>query len=318
MPNIPAKPYTDMATDCQSWLIKDFVLTKHKSKAFYIQSATAPARPKYQLALEGEPRIRAPFGCSDPPTKDGAVKEPSDRKGMLYSLDYPALLVELEKVDQFMIEWGVLNSVKLFGKVVVRDVVENSYKPLVRRKTPDGKSMTYSPTLNTKANISSTSKFQTRFFVCEELEDGKIVFEKKDWTAATKNCLTVPIIEISSVWQSTQGFGLTLETTDCMIFPEEERDENPFSYSSLVEKSALVESASTTITTPSKSNATNKLVGSSSSSSSSSSSGSQSLISPVLTNVQTGTTTDQEGDEPYDDEEDDPAMSYTPADGPAE
>jgi hypothetical protein len=317
MPNVPAKPYPQMAAECRTWKIGNCSINKHGSKAFYIQNQNTPGRPKYQLVLEGGPRLRAPFGCNDgPPGKDGTPKPPTDRKGMVYSLEDQALIDVLKQVDDYMLEWGRLNARAIFGREVSAEFVGMMYKALVRVKEPDEKTTTtYAPTLNTKANTAKDSKFPTRFFACEELEQGKIVYERKDWQSAKPNCMTVPIVEISGVWASSQGFGLTVETTDCMIFPPQEREENPFMYNSLVDKSTVSDttSVSSSSSPPSSS--------SSSSSSSSASPVVPNGISSVLLNPQTQPVAhpEEQDDEPFDgDEEDgDVSLEYTPAATPA-
>jgi hypothetical protein len=242
------KPFTQLCTDFLQWDIKsEPFITKHKSKRFDIGASKGNSRrPKFQLAVKGGPKIRAPFGVKDPPkTEENQTGEPKNsmRKQLAYSLDSQELLDQLRGVDELVIDWGCRNIDKIIDNKpksdnpdVIRAVVESAYRSLV--KASKTKPLLYKPLLNTKVNLDAESRYRTRFFEAEELPGGRTLMSTEKTSDIIRgNSMTVPVIEFSSIWASSGGFGLTVDSTDVMVFGADPRDLNPFDFGEIDEKS---------------------------------------------------------------------------------
>lgn len=216
--------YTSLAEDCKNFHYKDPVVNKFKSRTTYVnKTRDDQTRPRYQLASKEDPRLRAPYGISEP--FDEKQKD-TERKSLDLSIEFEGLLVALKAQDEHNIKVAYENCEKWFGKKLPIEHLTFMYKPIV---TPDKTGKGYKPTFRTKVNLTRGTDNMTKFFVIEEV-DGKVKYVEKDSSVVTKGCRVVPVVEIGSLWFSSTQFGMTLECTELIVFPGVQREEFPFQW----------------------------------------------------------------------------------------
>lgn len=218
--------YTNLPEDCKLFFYKDPVTNKGgKGRVGYInRTKDDQSRAKYQLASKDDVRLRSPYGISEPLDEQ---KKDTERKSLDLTIESDALLKALQALDDHNVNLAYENREKWFGNADLEKAqIKFMYRPLVTRdKTKQG----YKPTVRTKVNLNMKTPNGTRFFVIEEKE-GKIKYLPKDHTIITKGCRVVPIVEVASLWFQDKSFGMTLESTELLVFPNGTREEFPFQW----------------------------------------------------------------------------------------
>ena len=215
--------YTSIPTDMQSFLYREPITNKYKSKTAYVnKSASDQSRPRYQMATKDDPRLRAPYGISKPFDEK---QQDSDRKSLDMSIESENLLKVLSALDEHNVKVAFENCEKWFGKKLPIEHIRFMYRPIV---TPD-KNGKYKPTFRTKINTNADADNATRFLLIDE-SSGQVQYTEKDSSIVTKGSRLVPIVEPSSLWFSSTQFGMTLECTDVIVFPTVTREEFPFQW----------------------------------------------------------------------------------------
>jgi len=216
--------YSTIPQDMLNFMYKEPVTNKYKSKTSYInKSRDNASRPRYQLATKDDPRLRAPYGISKPFDEK---QQDSDRKSLDMSIESESLLAVLKGLDQHNINVAFENCEKWFGKKLPREHITFMYRPLV---TLD-KAGKYKPTFRTKINTNASSDNATRFFMIEEADGRMVKYTEKDSSIVTKGSRLVPVVELGSLWFSSTQFGMTLECTEVIVFPNVQREEFPFQW----------------------------------------------------------------------------------------
>jgi hypothetical protein len=216
--------YNSITEDCKTFLYKEPVVNKYKSRTAYInKSLDDQTKPRYQLASKDDPRLRAPYGISEP--FDEKQKD-SERKSLDLSIEFEGLLTGLKALDEHNVNVAFANCEKWFGKKLPIEHLRFMYKPLV---TLDKTGKGYKPTFRTKVNLTRGTDNMTKFFVIEEA-NGKVKYVPKDSNVVTKGCRVVPVVEMASLWFSSTQFGMTLECTELIVFPGVQREEFPFQW----------------------------------------------------------------------------------------
>jgi hypothetical protein len=148
------------------------------------------------------PNVSIPFGLSE--------YTPDNGSGPKYSIDISfkgyegdskikKLMEVMRTMDTHLIDMGVLNSVKWFGKTMSKEVICELYRPLVKESKQPEK---YAPTLKCKIRtfgdtmrMEAFHKDRTSFDVVKDLQAGSSV---------------KLILEFSPIWFVNKQFGITL------------------------------------------------------------------------------------------------------------
>jgi hypothetical protein len=170
---------------------------KYGGKAIYLNG---PGRSRLMFQI---PPLKAIVGLKESEIAPGTWNMP-------LSLDNEAVLKVFQDLENFTIDTIVANSEALTGKKLTRELVlaGDSWKPFVKAAKKDG----YSPILRMAPQVDrATKKFTTEAYnsnrelvPLETLDKGQRV-----------SC----IIEISQIWKSTMGYGLSIRLHQVMFSP---------------------------------------------------------------------------------------------------
>ena len=188
--------------------------TKRGSPVVYLKVKDGDS-PRIQLNLPESP-LTAPFGIHL-----SKFATEGSRKSLNISLT-PELVKFWRAFDEMIIQWAIANRRALFklkkstGKPPSEDNIREMYHPVVQQDEA-GK---YPPRLSTKVN-SMKGKRQIRVF---HKKDDKLHRGSPDDVGQYSKIMA--IVEAQCVWfQTGTRFGVTLLTTDCMLYPDESRKE---------------------------------------------------------------------------------------------
>ena len=123
----------------------------------------------------------------------------------------PSVIEALTSLDEYMIELGVSQSERFFGKPLTKDEVSMRYNPCLK-KSDKG----YEPTFKAKINLSGRGKLK-----CWSMD--KTQREAPDsWIG----CSVQPRMTLRSIWVMPKEFGCMLDCSDVLI--DEAGPECPF------------------------------------------------------------------------------------------
>lgn len=187
-------------------------------------------------AQDGEPRCVAPFGISEP---YDATKEDSNKRNFELNLHSPALRTFLETLDKVTVQKAIENYDTWFGgddkkkkKTISPDAIASMYRPLIQE---GDESKGYGDMFRTKVIISGPNK--VRVYVARGLdEQGQPVVAEGNLNDITKFAEVVPIIEVVGMWFMSKQYGLSLTTTDVVVFPKSRRQPGLFNFGGTVPK----------------------------------------------------------------------------------
>ena len=170
---------------------------KYGGKAIYLNG---PGRSRLMFQL---PPLKAIVGLKESEIAPGSWNMP-------LSLDNDAVLKVFQDIENFTIDTIVANSNELTGKKLTREVILSgeSWKPYIKTSKKDG----YAPVLrmtpqfdkNSKKFITEAYNANRELVPLDTLEKGQRV-----------SC----IIEFTSIWKSTMGYGLSMRLHQVMFSP---------------------------------------------------------------------------------------------------
>ena len=170
---------------------------KYGGKAIYLNG---PGRSRLMFQL---PALKAIVGLKESELAPGTWNMP-------LSLDNDAVLKVFQDLENFTIDSIVSNSLELTGKKLTRELIVNgeSWKPFIKSSKKEG----YSPILRMTPQVDKvTKKFLTEAYNAnreavplESLDKGQRV-----------SC----IIELTQIWKSTMGYGLSMRLHQVMFSP---------------------------------------------------------------------------------------------------
>ena len=123
----------------------------------------------------------------------------------------PSAIEALSSLDEYMIDVGVSQSERFFGKVLTRDEVIMRYNPCLK-KSDKG----YEPTFKAKINLSGRGKLK-----CWSMDK-----TQREVPEAWCGCSVQPRITVRSIWVMPKEFGCMFECSDILI--DEAGPECPF------------------------------------------------------------------------------------------
>jgi hypothetical protein len=216
---MPAKHFTSEVGKVANWTYKARVKTKKGSWAVYIVNKDDNTI-RLQLNKQHGAKCTIPFGIScwdDDPTKT--------RKNLEISLPNDELVSFFSEIDEYNINQGILNSKEWFKSQLSREEVELKYKKLVQQ--PDEK---WNPRIRTKVNIDS-GRYPLRvlnYVSASESSDNRDHLKPGTPSDITKGSKAILIIKISALWFMNNQYGMTIETTDVLLYSSNERDDFDF------------------------------------------------------------------------------------------
>jgi hypothetical protein len=188
-----------MITDFKVSEIVSSAVTSNKygGKAIYLNG---PGRSRLMFQI---PPLKAIVGLKESDIAPGTWNMP-------LSLDNDAVLKVFQDLENFTIETILSNSEALTGKKLTRELLlaGDSWKPFIKTAKKDG----YSPILRmtpqvdkvTKKFITEAYNFNREAVPLESLDKGQRV-----------SC----IIELTQIWKSTMGYGLSIRLHQVMFAP---------------------------------------------------------------------------------------------------
>jgi hypothetical protein len=173
-----------------------------------------------QLQTPEEPKCKTPFGASVF-EDDGTAT----RKNLELSLEYEPLVQFFKEFDEHNIQVA-LKHPEWFKKTLDEAQIRNMYYPLLTFDTSDNG---YPPRLHTKVNTHGQNIVNVLLYTDEngfpEYRPGSVAdIQKYD------ECMI--ICEASSLWFQSKQFGMSLVTTDIIIFQRTQRKEFGFIWDS--------------------------------------------------------------------------------------
>ena len=213
---MPARQLSSLEVgEVAQWLYPKRVKTKKGSWAVYVTDA-AGKELRIQLNTHHGPKCTIPFGITswdDDPNKT--------RKNMEISLPSDQLTQFFTEIDENNITQGVDNSEEWFKQKLTRDEVAAKYKRLVQQ--PDEK---WNPNVRTKVNLNSGR--HPLFVYSINRNNGREYWERTTYDKVVKGSRAAVIVKISALWFMNGQFGMTVETTDILMYPTDTRGDFDF------------------------------------------------------------------------------------------
>lgn len=160
----------------------------------------------------------------------GAKKEP-DRRNLDIAVPINSPLYEFaNKADALLIQKGVENCKDWFedDRQASEDTIADRLTRTVSKQKGD-----YNPTIRTKVDIKNLRVFK---YIVDA--DGKKRVEPGKYEDVTRNVELVAVVEVMGVWIVGKKFGLSLKTTQVIVFPSSEDPAFNFQLSEDVEISS--------------------------------------------------------------------------------
>jgi len=184
-------------------------------------------------AQDGEPKCVAPFGISKP---YDATKEDSNKRNFELNIMSPNLLKFLQALDENTMNQAVANHDAWFNsddkkkkKTLSPEDIKGAYRSLVQ-EGDDSKG--YAPIFRTKVIIDGPNKL--RVFIYQGMVNGRPACREGTLADITPFVECVPIIEVVGMWFMSKQYGLSLTTTDVVLFPKAKRAPGLFNFGGTV------------------------------------------------------------------------------------
>lgn len=170
---------------------------KYGGKAIYLNG---PGRSRLMFQL---PPLKAIVGLKESELAPGSWNMP-------LSLDNEAVLKVFQDLENFTIDTIIANSVELTGKKLTRELIlaGESWKPFIKMPKKDG----YSPILRMTPQVDKVSKK----FITEAYNADR---EPVPLESLDKGQRVSCIIELTQIWKSTMGYGLSMRLHQVMFSP---------------------------------------------------------------------------------------------------
>ena len=195
------------AADCFDELVFSEPTTNRKGgRAVYIyRSENARQAPRVQLCLDGEPKLRAPFGANS--YEDASTS----RLNLTFSIENEELLKFFQDFDSFAQKVAFQQCQTWFKKSLSESEIASMYRPCL---TPSEKN--YAPLVRTKVNMTPPNQVRVWKAQGSQLLDGSPA-------DIQRNAKYMPVISISGFWYLSRLFGITLTCTDLVVFPDKSK-----------------------------------------------------------------------------------------------
>jgi hypothetical protein len=187
-----------------------------KSSMVYVNNA-----PKIQLNYPIEEKIVCPFGVTE--------YEAGSRKSLDMSLKDPAVVKFWQAVDEQNILKAIENKEEWFKSGTTEAEIRRMYFPLI---TLDDSPKAYDPKLHTKTNMDPTKpRRQLKAYIMTTTNGKDSYVEAKESDLMNNKFMKIVAnVDIVGMWFQKLQFGMTVITTDLVVFPESTRAEFEFNW----------------------------------------------------------------------------------------
>jgi len=229
----PAPLAVDLIDQVKTWYYKN---PERNQKGgftnFIVRKAGDFDRICFQAtAQEGEPRCVAPFGVSEP---YDATKTDSNKRNFELNIKSQNLMQFLRALDDHTLQMAIQNAEVWFGgddskKKKTKPPSESDVRSFYRSIIQEGdEEKGYDPIFRTKVIIEGQNKL--RVYIYEGLINGKPSCRRGTLADVTSFVECVPIVEVVGMWFMSKQFGLSLTTTDVVLFPKAKRAPGLFNF----------------------------------------------------------------------------------------
>jgi len=228
----PAPVAKELIADIKTWHYKNPERNQKGGFSGYIVRKPGDfERICFQATAQlDEPRCVAPFGISKP---FDATKEDSNKRNFELNIMSARLHEFLTALDENTQEQAVKNYELWFNsgeekkkkKPLTAEDIRGMYRPLVQE---GDEKKGYAPIFRTKVVIEGTN--QVRVFVHHGVSNGKVLLRPGSLSDITPFVECIPIIEVVGMWFMSKQFGLSLTTTDVVVFPKSKRPAGQFNF----------------------------------------------------------------------------------------
>ena len=136
----------------------------------------------------------------------------ADRRTLELTIESPALLEWLNKMDEHNITQATQRCQDWFKKSMDRATIAGMYVPLVRPPNkPDGKS-----TVRVKVKCA---EYPTSVFVVEDETAEELTYTKGSPDDLTRNTKILAMVESAGLWFMSRQFGMSLTASELMVWP---------------------------------------------------------------------------------------------------
>jgi len=225
----------DLIPEVTSWHLKAPVRSEKGGYSSYLVRRKGEfGKVAFQATSKDcEGKCVAPFGISKP---YDATKEDSNKRNFELNIHSEGLHKFLETLDKFVEDEVVRNYETWFApaddakkkkrKALTPDDIRGMYRPLIQE---GDKTKNYADIFRTKVYIEG--KDTVRVFVYKGTVNNKpdcmIMGDMRDITPFVE---VIPIIEIVGVWFMSTQYGLSLTTTDIVVYPKPMRPPGQFNF----------------------------------------------------------------------------------------
>jgi hypothetical protein len=240
-----------ISSEIKTWNIKKPVKSKKGALMSYIERQGVWGRIQFQTTAhhsEQDPKCVAPFGISKPYDES---KQADPKRNLELTIHSPSLFNFLVELDQWVEdtvtphydEW--INAPADDGKKkkakaavpLTEAEIRRMHKPLVRREDDQ-----YKPQFRTKVYVDGANPVNVYLYGTDA--SGRPTLTKGTPNDITKFCELVAVVELASIWYMNQQFGLSLQTTDVMVFPQAKKQSGMFNFGDMGAPPALLSSSS--------------------------------------------------------------------------
>lgn len=182
--------------------------TKGTGKTAYIYTSPVDQVALHlQLTASTDPRLKTPFGISEPLSDNFASGQ--GRRSLDMSFTNDKLADKIRALEDQIIQQVVQESVKFFGKKLSRTEIQQKFFSVLKYPT----NAAYAPLIRTKLSLSG--RYTTRVW---EFVDGKA--HAADSTSITQHGEVMALVKLTSIWMASGRFGLTLDCFDILTYPD--------------------------------------------------------------------------------------------------
>lgn len=201
-----AAVYTEVNT--KGWFYKDPSKGGKGNMSIYIDESTSSKRsPKFQL---GE-KMRAPFGVR---MTDYEGRSDGPRKNLELAVEDAALIKFMDSIDHQTIAHAAKHSKELFRK----ELTEEQLATLYRRTAQPDDTGRFAPLMRLKVTMPG-QKQPTRIWRYTKNPLGSPEYVPGEVEDLKKGCHVTPVVELSSIWFASNMFGVTINATDLLVYP---------------------------------------------------------------------------------------------------
>lgn len=172
-------------------------------------SADWKHRIRFQMSENDKQNLQsAVWGLSTPlPGQD------SSRRTLELTIESPALLGFLERLDDKNMSCAISQSPEWFKKTLEPDAVRNMYVKLVKEPTKADQK----PTVRVKVKCGD---YPTNIYVVQDIDgDGNLTYTKGSPDDLVRNVKCLVMVETVGLWFMSRQFGMSLTATEILVWP---------------------------------------------------------------------------------------------------